>query len=293
MLANQTKISAGRLFRHSAWLRVLEVIFFLYSVTLIFPMLWLLYNSVKAKTEFFLEPWAFPQHPFKYVSNYFTVFKDFEVGKMFFNSVFLSVLCPLVSVFFHCCTAYAYARHNFKLKPLVYALAITPMVVSIAGTLPTQYKLINALGIYDNIFLYLILSMAGTGYNFMLISSVFENISGTYKEAAQIDGAGNWRIFLTIYIPQASNLIISLFILGVISTWNDYSSPFLFLPSHPTLAVGIKRIGDLISSGSMQYGNDWPKLYATMILSILPILILFIVFQKQIMHMTSGGGVKE
>ena len=292
-LSKQQKATRKRLFRPSRWLYVLMAVFILYSVTLIFPMLWLLYNSVKSKTEFFLQPWAFPNNPFKYMSNYLTVFKDFNVGMMFFNSVFLSLLCPLVSIFFHCCTAYAYARHNFKLKPLVYTLAIIPMVVSIAGTLPTQYKLINTLGIYDNIFLYLILSAAGTGYNFMLISSVFENMSNAYKEAALIDGAGNWRIFLTIYIPQAFNLILPLYILGVISTWNDYASPFLFLPSHPTLAVGIKRIGDLISSGSQQYGGDWPKLFATMILSILPILVLFIAFQKRIMKMTSFGGLKE
>lgn len=293
MLTDFKQIARKRKSRYSVWLRVLEVIFFLYSITLIFPLLWLVYNSIKSKTEFFLEPWAVPQHPLRHLSNYLTVFSDFSVGKMFLNSIFLSVLCPLVSVFFHCCTAYAYARHRFKLKPLVYALAITPMIVSIAGTLPTQYKLINTLGMYDNMFLYLILYAGGTGYNFLLISSVFENISGTYKEAAQIDGAGNWRIFLTIYIPQASNMIISLYILGVIGTWNDYMSPYLYLPSHQTLAVGIKQIGDLIASGSMNYGGDWPKLFATMILSILPILILFVVFQKQIMHMTTGGGIKE
>ena len=294
MLRKTMKKASGKsLYRHSRWIRLLEAIFFLYSLTLIFPVLWLVYNSIKSKTEFFLQPWAVPKSPVKYFSNYLTVFQDFNVGAMFANSVFLALLSPLVSVFFHCCTAYAYARHNFKLKPLVYVLAITPMVVSIAGTLPTQYKLINRLGIYDNMFLYLILSAAGTGYNFMLLASVFGNISNTYKEAAQIDGAGNWRIFLTIYIPQAFNMIISLYILGVISTWNDFSSPFLFLPSHPTLAVGIKRIGDLIASGSVQYGGDWPKLFATMVLSILPILLLFIVFQKRIMRMTAGGGIKE
>ena len=284
----------NRLSSHRAWLTVLAVVFFIYSLTLILPCLWLVYNSVKTKMEFFFNPWAVPENIFANLKNYIVVFSDFGVGQMFLHTIFLAVCSPLISLFCHCCTAYAYARHRFKLKGVLYALMIVPMLVNIAGTLPTTYKLICDLGIYDNIILILVLQASGGGFNFLLIGSVFENMSNTYKEAAQMDGAGHWRIFLTIYVPQASNLLVSLYILAFINVWNDYTTPYLYLPSFPTLATGVQQIQQMVqNSAGSKYSDDWPKLFATMILSILPVLGLFIAFQDRIMTMTAGGGLKE
>lgn len=219
-----------------------------------------------------------------------------EVGlpMMFLNTLYLSLVPPLFSLFFTCCTAYAYARHQFKLKGVFYVIMIIPMLVNIAGTLPTMYKLIRDLGIYNNIFLIMVTGWSGAGFNFLLISSVFSNISGTYKEAAQIDGAGQWRIFLTIYLPQASNLLISMYVLAVIGAWNDYMTPYLYLPEFPTLATGIYQLRSKVEkSRDPLYYDQWPRMFAVMILSILPVLLLFIAFQDRIMTMTSGGGIKE
>lgn len=287
-LLKRNKILANRVPSY-----ILAVIFFLFALTLIFPFLWLIYNSVKDKIEFFLNPWAVPKSPLSYLSNYAVIFKDFGIAEMFFNSVFLSVLGPLITVFFTSCAAYAYARHTFKLKPLLYAVAITPMIVNIAGTLPSMYRLINNMGIYDSLPGILLTSTSGFGFNFLLVTSVFVNISNTYKEAAMIDGAGRWRIFLTIYMPQASHLLVSLYILSVIGVWNDYTTPYLYLPSHPTLATGIQNISQLVSVGNSKYSNDYPKLFASMIVTILPVLLLFIIFQDRIMKMVMGGGIKE
>ena len=277
---------------YGAPLIVLAVIFFLYSLTLIFPLLWLLYNSVKSRQEFFNNPWAFPQDILGNLANFGVVFTDFGLGEMLFNTIFLSVLCPLINLFCTTCVAYAYAKHTFKCRKLLYAVAMVPMLVSIAGTQPATYKLINNLGLYDSLFGILLMSTGGFGFNFMLISSLFINMSDAYREAAKIDGAGNWRIFLTIYVPQASNMLVALFILSFISTWNDYTTPFLYLPSHPTLATGIKAIENRLTVGNDPYQNDYPKLFACMIWSVLPVLVLFVIFQNKIMKFSLGGGVK-
>lgn len=277
---------------HNVPLTVLAVLFFVYSLTLIFPMLWLLYNAIKDKHEFFNNPWLLPQHPLKNLANFGVVFTEFNLGKMFFNTIFLSVLCPLIGLFFTTCVAYAYAKHTFKGKKLLYALAMVPLIVNIAGTQPAMYRLVNNLGIYDNLFGILLMSTGGFGFNFLISSSVFINISDAYKEAAVLDGAGNWRTFLTIYVPQASNLLISIYILSFIGTWNDYMTPYLFLPSHETLATGIRSLSIRLTIGNDKYSNDFPKLFACMILAILPVLGLFIAFQDKIMKFSLGGGVK-
>ena len=273
-------------------LTIIFVIFFLFSLTLLFPLLWLLYNAVKDKVEFFLNPWNFPQSFWANLKNFGVIFSEFGVGKMFFNSIFIAVLSPIISIFFTACAAYAYARHTFKTKPLLYIVAMIPMVVSVAGTEPATYRLVNNLGIYDSLPGMLLLSTGGFGFNFLLLVSVFVNISGAYKEAAQIDGAGNWRIFLTIYLPQASGILSVLMILGFIGAWNDYTMPYLYLPSHETLATGIYTLSQSITGSNSEYSNDYPKLFAAMIVSIMPVLVLFIAFQDKIMHFSLGGGVK-
>lgn len=297
-------LGRNRLTSHKGWLTALVVIFFVYIATLVFPCAWLLLNSLKTDVEFFKDTWALPKEPLKNLVNYLTAFdmsvttklyfRDVGLPLMFLNTIYLSFVPPIFSLFFTCCTAYAYARHQFKLKGLLYTMLVIPMVVNIAGTLPTVYKLIQDIGIYNNIFLIMVTGWSGAGFNFLLISSVFENISGTYKEAAQIDGAGHWRIFLTIYIPQASNLLISMYVLAVIGAWNDYMTPYLYLPEFPTLATGIYELRSKVEkSRDPLYYDQWPRMFAVMIWSILPVLVLFIAFQDRIMTMTSGGGIKE
>ena len=277
---------------HKAWLNILAVLFFLYSLTLIFPLLWMLYNAMKSRMEFFVEPWAWPQDIIGNLSNFTIVFQEFGLAEMFFNTVFLSVLSPLITLFCTTSAAYAYAKHKFRGRGLLYAIAMVPMVVTIAGTQPATYRLVNNLGIYDNLGGILLLSTGGFGINFLLVASVFINISDSYREAASIDGAGNWRIFLTIYVPQASNLLIALYVLSFIGTWNDYMTPYLYLPSHQTLATGIYTLSERLTTGNDKYSNDYPKLFASMLLSILPVLVIFAAFQDKIMKFQLGGGIK-
>ncbi len=273
-------------------LTILMVIFFLYTLTLIFPFAWLLFNSVKDKVEFFLNPWNAPEAPFRMLKNYVSVFGDFNMVSMFLNTIFLATLSPIISLFFTSCAAYAYARHRFKLRGVLYALAITPMVVCVAGTQPATYRLVNDIGIYDSLPGILLMSTGGFGFNFLLLSSVFSGMSGAYKEAAQIDGAGRWRIFLTIYLPQASGMLAALYVLAFIASWNNYETPYLYLPSHETLATGIYMLSLRVGTANSSVSNDYPKLFAAMTISIVPVLVLFIVFQKKIMSFSLSGGIK-
>ena len=185
-------------------LNIICGIFIVYGITLAFPFLWLLYNSVKNGKTFIEAPMSLPkfQEISKNWENYTLMFKQYDMGTMFYNSLFLALASPTVSIFCHMCTAYAYSKHEFKLKRALYILGITPMIVSVAGTLPTSYELIHDLGIYDNMYLWILTGTGGFGMNFLLLASVFQNISTTYREAAEMDGAGQWRIFLRIYVPQ-------------------------------------------------------------------------------------------
>ncbi len=265
---------------------VLFVLFCIYAATLLLPLIWMFINSFKPNdNEFFYDQWRFTSFT---AENYKLLFTgENNIIGMFLNSVILSLSIPTVSTFFSLCAGHATASFDYKLKNFFYFVFIMPMFVSVAGTTPYVYKLLNDTGLFDTHLGLVLMSCGVSGFGFLMYYSVFKNISHTYSEAAMIDGAGYWRTFLQILVPQAKNLIAAQWVMGFIGTWNDFSGPYLFLPSYPTLGVGVKEISDKIG-----LGYSYPQLFANIVLMLIPMLILYFTFQKKIMTVSLGGGIK-
>ena len=147
------------------------------------------------------------------------------------------------------------------------------MFFSVSGTLAATFKLLNALELMDTLIAMVLLTSSAFGFNFLLLTGAFKGVSNAYREAAMLDGA-----------------LTAIWILNFIGQWNDYTGAYLFYNSHQTLSTGIKYISDNIKTG--EYQLDYPKLFACMILSVVPIIVLFACFQKQIMKLNMGGGIK-
>lgn len=271
---------------NSLIMNVLFVLFCIYAATLLLPLVWMFINSFKPNNnEFFYDQWKFTSFTF---DNYKLLFTgENNILEMFANSLILSLCIPTVSTFFSLCAGHATASFDYKLRNVFYFIFIMPMFVSVAGTTPYVYKLLNDLGLFDKHIGLIVMSCGVSGFGYLMYYSVFKNISHTYSEAAMMDGAGYWRTFIQILCPQAVNLIAAQWVMGFIGAWNDFSGPYLFLPSHPTLGVGVKEISDKID-----LGHSYPELFATIILMLIPTLILYFVFQKKIMTVSLGGGIK-
>ena len=274
---------------HKAVLITLCVLFALYALTIVYPIGWMFVNSLKTKQEFMKDPWPLPQELM--FSNYSEVFKLFNLGEMLFNSLSLSLTIPTAAVFATACVSYAVAKYRFPGRRLLYFIAISIMFIPTTGSLPVLFSLMHDLGLYDNLLGMIIKGAGGFGFNFLIIYGIFSGISSTYSEAAKIDGAGNWRVFLQIMLPQAKATLFAVWILAFIGNWNDYASAYMFYPSHETLAVGLKRVSDNISSAG-SFVLDYPKLFAAVVITITPVVIIFIACQKQIIRLNMGGGIK-
>lgn len=272
---------------HRAILIVLCVILTIWSLSLIFPFVWMFFNSLKDKVDFRFRQWEFPQEWWKGLSNYLIIFEEFEIAEMLTNSLILCFAIPTVSAFSTSCMGYALSRFNFRGREFFFYLAISTMFICIEGSLASQYKLMYDLRLIDTHFGVIIKGAGGFGFNFLLMHAIFSGIPATYSEAAQIDGAGNWRIFLTIIAPQALPTISAVWILTFIGVWNDFSTPYLYLQSYPTISLGLKNISDMV-----QLTGDYPKMFAAILVTCTPIVILFILFQKKIMTLSLGGGIK-
>ena len=265
---------------------VLFVLFCIYAATLLLPLIWMFINSFKVNnSDFFSYQWTFTKPTFDNYKLLFT--SENNIMGMFTNSLILSLSIPTVSAFFSLCAGHAVASFDYKLKNVFYFIFLMPMFVSVVGTTPYVYKLLNEIGVFDTHIGLIMMSCGVSGFGFLMYYSVFKNISHTYSEAAMMDGAGYWRTFLQILLPQAKNLIAAQWVMGFIGTWNDFAGPYLFMPSYPTLGVGVKEISDKVD-----LGHSYPELFANIILMLIPMLVLYFLFQKKIMTVSLGGGIK-
>lgn len=264
--------------------------FTLYALSLVIPFIWVFVNSFKTEKEFAANPLIFPE--VWHFENYVKAFTELEVGGtnligMFGNSVLLTVVVTLPAVIFPCFTAYVVAKYPCRLTRPIFYIALFMQLIPIVGSFPAFYRLVVNLKIKNNYALIWILYASGTGLNFFLFNSFFQGLSWSYAEAAKVDGAGNYRILFQIMMPQAKAVITALTITSLIGNWNDYMLPFLYMDKHPTIALGIYQYKLL-----QTYRANRPMLFCGIILSIVPVMVLFALFSKMIMENTSIGGLK-
>lgn len=283
---------------HKPHLIALCIFFCFYAFLILFPYLWVLMNSFKnGYEEFIMNPLGMPNRLI--FDNYLAIFRleGFSVARMFSNSLILCIACPTLSCI-SCVTAgYVMAKYKFAGKKILYTLYIIPMVISICGTTLATYTLLDSWNLIGNFLSIMLISCGGTGVNFLLIYSLFVNVSDTYMEAAEIDGAGYFTVFFKVMLPHAMGLIGTLWIMGFIGQWNDYATARLFLgiePEYATLATGLQYLYvQVTQTADPQYINNYPMYYAAVIVTVIPMVVLFLCFQKQIMKLSLGGGIKE
>ena len=279
--------------------KIMFLIFLLYAVTLVLPFVFMIINSLKGNDEFFSgNIWSFPKN--LTFSNYVNAFLNFATsgkiaGKtvefnmisMLFVSLGITLATTFLNTLVASCLAYVLARYEFKGRTLIYSVIILVMVVPVIGTLPSKYKLMSNLHLIDNPIGLILLYASGLGMPFFILYGFFKNISPGYIEAAFVDGATDAKAFFKIMLPIARPTLVSVSVIYAIGIWNDYTTASIFMKNIPTLAVGLRKM--LVD---LQHRAAFPESFAAMAIALLPILIIFICFQKTIMQNTVAGGLK-
>lgn len=271
---------------------VVLAVFILYSISLVYPLVWVFTNSFRTKQNFFLYPL---QSIFKEIDsvsfkNYVNAFKSYNIGTMFFNSIVVSFGATFFTMLASAMSAYVVSKYDFAFKQVIYVVSIFIMIIPTTGSIATTYKLMNDLFLAGHRYGLIILAAGGFGFNFFMIYSAFANLSWSYAESAMIDGAGHIKIFFSIMLPLIKPVLFSVGLIAFIGLWNDYYSPYMYMREDPTLAVGIYLMSFNITNGENAY--DYPGLFALMMLTTIPIIIVFSIFQKTILANTIAGGLK-
>lgn len=268
---------------------VIFIIFILYSALLIYPLVWGILSSLKGAVEYYDNVFGFPQE-WKF-SNYITAFREISDGgtsllQMFWNSLWFAGGSALITVEFTTIFAYVLNKYRFRGRGLIFGICLFIMSVPVGASFVSMYRLMHALHLTDS---YLILLTATNvfGMNLILVHSFYSNVSWAYAESAQMDGANFYQIYFCVMRAQAKPMMITIFLLLFIAKWNDYMSPLLYLSKMPTLSTGLYRYQTVVE----RTGN-YPILFAGLILSLIPIFVLYAIFCDKLMGSFSIGGLK-
>ncbi|HEY8443366.1 MAG TPA: carbohydrate ABC transporter permease [Clostridia bacterium] len=269
---------------------IVFVFFFIYALALLVPFAYGFMISLKENGRAFMRDPVSITFPL-YFSNYIKAFRSLKLGNidyfmMIINSLWYSAGSTFFTLAACTCTAYVVSKYNFKGRNFIYNAALVVMMIPIYGALPAQYRLYSKMGLIDSP-LILITSFGGFGTYFFYIYAFFKSIPWSYAEAAFIDGAGNLRTFLSIMLPMLMPSLSALAVMNFVGLWNDYAGPIIWLPNLPPLASGLYTY-----EFNMRYEANQPVYFAGVIISIIPVLAIFIAFQNTIMTKVYAGGLK-
>lgn len=265
----------------------------LFSLSFLFVLVWMFCNSIRPQKSYFNNVLAFWNLKGATFDNYVKIFTTkYSSAKitmfgMLKNSLVLIAVCTGLQAIVPVITGYVVARYKTRLGAVAVQLVIISMVVPAIGSTASTYAFMSAIKLKDKWLGIFLMNAGGLGFGMLLYKNYFSSVSWEYAESAFLDGAGNLRVFFSIMYPQGLPLIVSMAILNVIGLWNDYMTPYLFLNSKPTVALGVYSIQTRAEqSGAM------PQAFAAMTFMTVFVLAIYAGFSKTIMSSMSVGGLK-
>jgi multiple sugar transport system permease protein len=272
------------------WSIVAHVLLIGASIMMLYPLLWMLSGSVRPANEIFTAPTLWPSS-FS-LDAYFRGWNGLRVGfgTFFVNSLIVSGLSIVGNLATCSLAAFAFARLEFKGKRLWFALMLGTLMLPYQVTLIPQYVLFHNLH-WVNTFLPLVVPkfLASDAFFIFLMVQFFRGIPKELDEAAQMDGCSPWRIYWKILLPLSLPVLATAAIFTFIWTWDDFFGPLIYLSDTRTYTVqlGLRTFVD--SSAE----SDWGGLFAMSILTLVPVFIFFLFFQRLLIEGIATTGMKR
>ncbi|SEN84908.1 carbohydrate ABC transporter membrane protein 2, CUT1 family [Mesobacillus persicus] len=253
----------------------------------IYPLIWLVIFSLKSNQEVFnASPFALPIEP--RWENYTTVWTQGNISLYFFNSVWITLVSVILTVLIASLATFAITRMVWKLNKLVLGLFMVGLMIPVHSTIIPLFNFFLNINLIDHP---LALILTYTAFNLpltiMILLGFYTTLPREIEEAAIIDGSSIHRIFVQIILPLTMPVMSTTFIINMIYNWNEFVFINTFISSDrfKTLTVGIQNfIG--------QYSTDWGAIGATLVISVLPILIAFVFLSNKIVEGIAAGAVK-
>ena len=262
------------------------IILILIALIMVIPFLWMLSASIKSDREVFqMNPFVWiPENP-KW-SNYTDIWTKIPFGKFVMNTVYLTLVVTFLQLLTSSFAAYSFAKLNFRHKNKLFLAYIATIAMPWQVYMVPQFIMMRKMGLNDKL-LAIICLQAFSAFGVFMMKQFYEGIPDDLCEAARIDGMSEYRIYSSIMLPLSKPALSTLVIFTFVSTWNDYLGPLIYLKTQEkkTIQLGLKMF---IS----QYSSDYGLIMAGSVLSLIPVLIVFLVLQKYFVEGVASTGLK-
>ena len=265
-----------------------NLILIIFSLSCIFPLIWMFYSSLKEKRVFNADIIGLPTNPT--LSNYTKILTnpDYHIYQSMFNSfrvTFLSVALIVICGFI---VGYIIARVRFKLNRVLYVMFLMGMLIPIHSLLVPIYIVFKNFGLTDKWYTLIIPYVAfGLPIAIFLVEGFIKGIPVALEEAAAIDGSSFSRTLFSIILPVAKPILTTIAIIQTFACWNEFSFALVLVSNSKLQTVPLA-----MTQFTGQFASDYPKIMAAMLLTMSPIIILYFVFSKQIIKGMVAGAVK-
>jgi raffinose/stachyose/melibiose transport system permease protein len=264
---------------------VVLVWFSIFALVIIYPIIWLGLSGLKSNSDFFLNTWSLPEEWFW--SNYKAAW-DAGIGQFFLNSVYVTVVSVITVLFLGSMAAYGLSRFQFKGQNLVLILILSGLMLAPQVSLIPLYKLLQGFGLYNTYWALVLPYVAfQLPFSIFLMRSYFLSIPRELEESAIIDGCNTWKVYRHIIIPMGKPIIASCALLTGMNVWNEFMFALVFVEdsSLRTIPVGLMNLRS-------QLNTNFGIQLAGLAISALPMIIAYIIFQKQFVRGLTAGSVK-
>ncbi len=254
-------------------------------IVFFFPILWIIFSSLKLQNELFTFPLTiFPNHPT--LQNFRAAFKSGNFIRYFNNSAFVAVVSTIITITINIMAGYALSKYIFKGRDLIFSIMIATLMIPLQVILVPIFILEKNLGLLNSLW-GIIIPPAATPTGIFLARQYMMTIPNSLIEAARIDGGGEWFIFHRIIIPLAKPIIATIAIFSFMWRWNDFLWPFIVIAKEKKYTLQL-ALANFVG----QYDVDWSKLLSMTVISIIPLVFVFLLFQKYFIRGMTSGGVK-
>jgi ABC-type glycerol-3-phosphate transport system permease component len=274
--------------KHRSYRYTLYLVLSLFTLIILIPPFWLLLTSIKSQTEYIAYPIQFLPSVARW-ENYLQAVTRFPYWRYFQNSAFLAIGYSVLCVFSSAMAGYAFSRYgDVRGRSQLFALVIVMLIVPETITIIPQFIVFARMQIVGTYWPWVLWGVMGSAFHIFLFRQFFLNFPAELEDAAEVDGANFFQIFLSIFLPNAKPVLATSFIFNFTWVWGDYFTPLLYLnEANTTLAVKL----------SSAYINpkgfiEIPLTMAGAVIYCVPLLLIFFLGQKYIMEGVITSGLK-
>lgn len=267
---------------------IINAVLMVFSLTCIFPLIWMLYSSLKEKRVFNADIVGLPKDPT--LANYIKILsnKDYNLMQTMWNSLRTTVISVFLIVLIAFVVGYILARIDFALNKPLYVMFLMGMLIPIHSLMVPIYIIFSRTGLSNHWYTLLLPYVAfALPMSIFLVQGYVKGIPVELEEAAAIDGSTFSKTLFGIILPVCKPILVTVAIINVFSCWNEFSFALILLKDLAlyTVPLGLKQF-------TGQFNSDYPKIMAAMLLTMSPIVVFYFAFSKQIIKGMVAGAVK-